>query len=130
MIATLLVSTILLSGSPAAPAPSFAVRAATIHLTDGTTLEDGVLWVEGGTIRAVGRGVVPPEGTPIIEHDGSLSAGLPKHLRRVPLPVNLTLNARVFPLVSTVLPSQFGLPLFDFTCKVNLFQSFSAVLMV
>ncbi len=76
MITTLLVSSLALSGAAVAPQPSFAVRAAAVHLADGTTLEDGVLWVENGTIRAVGRGVEPPAGTPFIEHDGALSAGI------------------------------------------------------
>jgi hypothetical protein len=66
----------------AGPAPrpqtssSFAVRARTLLLGDGTTLEDGVLWVEAGKIRAVGRGVEPPPGTPVIEHAGVLTAGM------------------------------------------------------
>lgn len=75
MIATLLLAT---AGATAAqtPPPSYAVRAAVAHLADGRTVEDCVLWVEGGKIRAVGRGVEPTPGTPVIEHPGSLSAGL------------------------------------------------------
>ena len=69
----------LLSIAPALQAPaveSFAVRAKLVKLGDGTTLEEGVVWVEDGKIRAVGRGVELPDGTILIEHGGVLTAGM------------------------------------------------------
>ncbi len=71
-----------LAAGAQAPAPTqkastaFAVRASVVHLADGTTLDDCVLWVEDGVVKACGRGVEPPPGTPLIVHDGALSAGL------------------------------------------------------
>jgi len=87
MILTLLGSMALAYSTPAVPltvvskpqAPaveSFAVRAKLVKLGDGTTLEEGVVWVEDGKIRAVGRGVELPAGTILIEHDGVLTAGM------------------------------------------------------
>ena len=87
MILTLLGSMALAYSTPALPltvvsklqAPaveSFAVRAKLVKLGDGTTLEEGVVWVEDGKIRAVGRGVELPAGTTLIEHDGVLTAGM------------------------------------------------------
>jgi len=57
-------------------ADTFAVHAAELWLGDGQRIEDGVLLVEGGRIKAAGRGVDVPLGTPRIEHDSVISAGL------------------------------------------------------
>jgi imidazolonepropionase-like amidohydrolase len=54
----------------------FAIRAAHLHLENGTVLEKGIVLVDGSRIAAVGGGVNVPEGVPLIEHDGHLSAGL------------------------------------------------------
>ena len=58
------------------PSASFAVSATEVLLGDGTTLEEGVVWVEAGLIRAVGRGVELPPGTTLIEYEGVLTAGM------------------------------------------------------
>jgi imidazolonepropionase-like amidohydrolase len=71
--------TALLAAPPVAQVgtvDSFAVRAKELWLDSGQRVEDGVLWVEGGKIRAAGRGVEVPEGTSLIEHQGVLTAGL------------------------------------------------------
>jgi len=74
------IATLALCGALAATPPSatetFAVRAADIHLGDGRRLEDGVLLVQAGKIRALGRGVELPEDLAVIEHDGVLAAGM------------------------------------------------------
>jgi len=69
--------------APAYPAPAsdggtdtYAVRAARMLLADGREVEDAVLLVEGGKIRAAGRGVDVPAGVPVLEHDGVLTAGM------------------------------------------------------
>lgn len=54
---------------------TYAIKAARLYMSDGRALEDGVLLVEGSKIRAVGRGVDIPPGTPVIEHPGSITAG-------------------------------------------------------
>src|SRR5215207_11518129 len=53
-----------------------AIRAARIHLGDGRSVENGVILIEGGTIRAVGAGVEAPADAEVIEHAGSASPGL------------------------------------------------------
>ena len=55
---------------------TYAIRAATMILADGGQVEDAVLLVEGTKIRAAGRGVEVPEGVPVLEHDGVLTAGM------------------------------------------------------
>jgi imidazolonepropionase-like amidohydrolase len=62
--------------APARAADTYAVQAKELWLGDGQRVEDGVLLVEGGKIKAVGRGVEVPAGTPRLTHDGVLSAGL------------------------------------------------------
>lgn len=59
-----------------AQAPTFAVRASRMDLGDGRRVEDAVLLVEDGRIRAAGRGVEIPAGTPVVEHQGFLTAGM------------------------------------------------------
>ena len=70
----------LASGGAAAAAPvatdSFAVRAKELWLEPGQRVEDGVLWIEAGKVRAAGRGVEVPAGTPVITHDGVVTAGM------------------------------------------------------
>lgn len=70
---------LLAPGAPAATPQDvgmIAVRASELWLSEGQRVEDGVLLVEGATIRAAGRGVDIPAGTPTIEHDGVVTAGL------------------------------------------------------
>jgi imidazolonepropionase-like amidohydrolase len=55
---------------------TFAVRASKLHLGDGRTIDDGVLLVEGGRIRAVGAGVSIPSDADVIVHSGSVTAGM------------------------------------------------------
>ena len=55
---------------------SFQIRAAEILLGDGTRIGDGVLLIEEGRIRKVGRGVEVDPALPLVEHDGVLTAGL------------------------------------------------------
>jgi len=66
------------ASAPAAPADdaAFAIRAARVHIGDGQIVEKGVVLIEGGRIRAVGRDVPVPTGAKVIEHDGDLSAGM------------------------------------------------------
>lgn len=78
---TLTLALPLLAPAPAAApvvqnAGVFAIRATHIHLEDGTVLDNGLVLVDGDRIAAVGGGVNVPAGTPVIEHDGHLSAGL------------------------------------------------------
>jgi imidazolonepropionase-like amidohydrolase len=53
-----------------------AIRADKIRLGDGSTLDNGVILIEGGVIRAVGAGVDVPENASVIEHKGTASAGM------------------------------------------------------
>jgi len=64
------------AGATAVATDSYAVRAKELWLGPDQKVEDGVLWIEGTTIRAAGRGVEVPQGTPVIEHDGVVTAGL------------------------------------------------------
>lgn len=69
----------LLGGAPGAAiaaTDSYAVRAKELWLEPGQRVEDGVLWVEAGKVRAAGRGVEVPAGTPMLVHDGVLTAGM------------------------------------------------------
>lgn len=61
---------------PKAPAAVLAIKAKLIHLGDGRSIENGVLLVEAGRIRAVGAGVEIPEDADVIEHPGTISPGL------------------------------------------------------
>lgn len=54
---------------------SFAVRAKHMRLDGARIVEDGVLIVEDGRIRAAGAGLDVPSGYELIEHDGFISAG-------------------------------------------------------
>jgi len=54
----------------------FAVRAGELILGDGQRVAGGVLLVEGGRIRAAGRGVEIPAGTPVVEHAGVVAPGM------------------------------------------------------
>jgi imidazolonepropionase-like amidohydrolase len=70
---------VLVGGSPvSAPAQSdsYAVQARELWLAPGERIENGVLWVEAGKIRAVGGDIDVPEGTARIDHDGVVSAGM------------------------------------------------------
>jgi imidazolonepropionase-like amidohydrolase len=62
------------------PAPlaadAWQIRAKTVYLGDGNRIEDGVVVVEGGKIRSVGRGVEVDPNAPLLEHDGVLTAGM------------------------------------------------------
>lgn len=61
---------------PAAPASQLAIKAKTILLGDGRSVEDGVVLISNGKIDRVGRGVDIPGTATVIEHDGVLTAGL------------------------------------------------------
>ncbi len=66
-------------GTPAEPvsqAAQLAIKAKTIWLGDGRSVDDGVVLIEGGKIQRVGRGVEIPAGATVLEHDGVLTAGL------------------------------------------------------
>jgi imidazolonepropionase-like amidohydrolase len=54
----------------------FVVRAKKMRLDGERVVDDGVLIVDGGRIRAAGAGVEIPGGYSVIEHDGFVSAGL------------------------------------------------------
>ncbi|MBM3975452.1 MAG: amidohydrolase family protein [Planctomycetes bacterium] len=79
MLLTALLSTVL----AAAPAPAhpiatdaFAIRARKAYIGAGPAIEDCVVLLDGGRVREVGRGVRVPDGTPLVEYDGVLTAGL------------------------------------------------------
>lgn len=55
---------------------SLAIRADSVWLGDGRTIENGVILIEGGLIRAVGAGVEIPAGVNVRVHNGVASAGL------------------------------------------------------
>ena len=63
-----------------APEPSvesvYAIRAKTVIVGDGTVLEDGVVIIEGDSIRNVGTDLSVPEGALTLDHPGVLTAGL------------------------------------------------------
>jgi Amidohydrolase family len=64
-------------GVEASPRPSLlAIRARTIQLGGGDVIQDGVILVENGKIRAVGKGIDVPAGAGVLEHDGVVTAGL------------------------------------------------------
>ena len=72
-----LLSVMLLAGPSATQeAQLLAVRAARLHLGDGRVVENGVLLVDAGRIRAVGAGVEVPSGAAVIDHEGDVTAGL------------------------------------------------------
>ncbi len=52
------------------------IRAAEVYLGDGNRIEDGVVVIENGRIRNVGRGVEIDSSQPVLEHDGVLTAGM------------------------------------------------------
>jgi len=56
--------------------PTFQIRATEILLSDGTRIDGGVVLVEDGRVRKVGRGVEVSEGIPVVTHDGVLTAGI------------------------------------------------------
>lgn len=79
MLPSLIAALVPLALAPQAALPqptAFALRAAHVHLPDGSSIEDGIVLVDGGRIREVGRGVRIPSGMPLVEHPGSISAGL------------------------------------------------------
>jgi imidazolonepropionase-like amidohydrolase len=66
----------------AAPAPqqrdqgALAIAAKELWLADGQRITDAVLLVEDGKVKAAGRGVDVPSGTPRIDHPGVVTPGL------------------------------------------------------
>ena len=62
--------------APIAPASQLAIKAKTILLGDGRSVEDGVVLITNGKIERVGRGVEIPDTAIVLEHDGVLTAGL------------------------------------------------------
>lgn len=61
---------------PVAAANQVAIKAKTIWLGDGRSVEDGVVLIADGKIQRVGRGVEIPSSAVVLEHDGVLTAGL------------------------------------------------------
>lgn len=62
------------SAAPAA-ASRLAIRADRALLTGGRTIEDVVILIEDGRIRSIDSGFAVPDGYPIVEHDGVVTAG-------------------------------------------------------
>lgn len=76
-----LIGALALTLSPTDPATSaqtgaVAIKAKTIWLGDGRSVEDGVVLISDGKIQRVGRGVDIPQNASVIEHDGVLTAGM------------------------------------------------------
>ena len=68
---------LLLCDAIAAASSPLAIKAKMIHVGNGTTIENGVVLIEGGRIQAVGQDVVIPTGTNVIEIDeGCITPGL------------------------------------------------------
>jgi imidazolonepropionase-like amidohydrolase len=61
---------------PPLAADAWQIRAKTVYLGDGNRIEDGVVVIENGKIRSVGRGVEIDPNAPLLEHDGVLTAGM------------------------------------------------------
>ena len=74
----MILTTLALAGVAAlAPdQPAFALRAARVHVGDGTVLENAIVLIEGGRITDVGKGIAVGKDVPLLDHDGDLSAGL------------------------------------------------------
>lgn len=73
-----MLTTLALVGA-AALAPdkhAFALRAAHVHVGDGTVLENAIVLIEDGKVVDVGKGLAFGKDVPLLEHDGHLSAGL------------------------------------------------------
>jgi imidazolonepropionase-like amidohydrolase len=66
---------VALPQDPAAAAPRFAIRAARVHVGDGSVIENGLVVIEGATIVAVGADPAAPEGVVVREHDADLAPG-------------------------------------------------------
>jgi hypothetical protein len=69
------------SAPPGAPSSSsaatvVALRAARVHVGDGTVLQNATVVVQDGKVLAVGETVQLPEGAVLIEVEGELSPGL------------------------------------------------------
>jgi imidazolonepropionase-like amidohydrolase len=59
------------------PPPRLAIKAGTVYIGDGRTIENATVLVEAGRIAAVGSDVSVPEGTPIIQVEGgTITPGL------------------------------------------------------
>lgn len=58
------------------PAARLALRASSVRLDAATEIEDGVVLIEDGRVLAAGADVEIPEGTPVVELEGVLTAGL------------------------------------------------------
>lgn len=73
---TTVIATAAVPAKPAAPSGPLAIRAHKAYVGAGPAIEDCVVLIDDGRIREVGRGVRVPDGTPLVEHDGVLTAGL------------------------------------------------------
>lgn len=60
----------------AASARPVAIMADKLMLSDGRTIDKGVILIEGGVIRAMGAGVDIPADASVVEHKGCASAGM------------------------------------------------------
>lgn len=60
---------------PAQDAP-FAIRASRVVIGNGSIVENGLVLVQNGKIVAVGDSIPLPEGIGVVEHEGTLSAGM------------------------------------------------------
>lgn len=78
IVSTLLAAALAVAVPPQrtdAPRP-FAIQADKVLLGDGRAIENGVILVEGGVIRAVGAGVEVPRNASLHVHKGVASAGM------------------------------------------------------
>ena len=53
-----------------------AFKAKIVYQGDGTSIENGVIFVKDGVITQVGADLKVPEGAAVVTHDGAISAGL------------------------------------------------------
>lgn len=72
-----LVALALAGGEPSAPREGvLQIQAAEIWTTGGERIQDGLLLVEDGRVRAVSKGKQPDPGLPLVQHAGVVTAGL------------------------------------------------------
>lgn len=67
----------LAGGEPSAPREGvLQIQAAEIWTSGGERIQDGLLLVEDGRVRAVSKGKQPDPGLPLVRHAGVVTAGL------------------------------------------------------
>jgi imidazolonepropionase-like amidohydrolase len=73
LVAGLLVASRMTAAEPASPTPTIAVVGATVHtMGSAGTLQDATVLIEGGRIRAVGKGLAIPAGARTIDAHGKV----------------------------------------------------------